>query len=701
VLAGGGARGAAHIGVLQALDEMRIPVDAIAGTSMGAVVGGLAAIGYSPEELERTILSVDWSAAFNDRPPRETLPFRRKQEDRDFFAKFELGFRGGKISLPRGIISGQALLQILERLTSDRRAPIDFDAFPIPFRAVACDLATGEAVPLASGDLAEAIRASMSVPGVFTPVEIDGRTLVDGGVVQNLPVETCRAMGVDVVIAVDLARKPRDIRGIATFIDVSGQLMSLMMERTHAEQLALLGEDDVLILPDLQISSTGFMAAVAAIEDGAAAARASAARLAHLSLSAEDYERYRRETRRPSNPPREVGEVRILNRTRLADGVLRARLGLEPGDPFDAAELDRDIRGLYGTSFFETIDSDLGPGDPADLTITATPRELGLAYLRFGAQYEDDLDGENQFNFATQLTLMPLGGYGGEWRTRAQIGQEIVLQTELYQPLDPYGVFFAEPRVGYVEDNIRFFVDGEPIAEFRAEAAVAGFDLGAQIANWGSLRAGIEYIDGTLSPREQDLVVPLPRVDFVEGSYRTLAAIDTLDEPNFPTEGVITLHEFRFVTKSLGSSENFSQYEGLAAVVGTIRALTLAPSIEYGTPIGGDPSVVSSFPLGGFLRLSGFAKDSRSGPNYLLARLLAYYSLGERTTIPLRNELYLGGSFEWGNVGDDRSNLRADELVPAGSVFIGMETLFGPAYIGYGFAEGGEQQVFISFGPVF
>jgi len=701
VLAGGGARGAAHIGVLQVLEEMRIPIDAIAGTSMGAVVGGLAAIGYAPDELERTILSVDWSEAFNDRPPRESLGFRRKEEDRDFFAKFELGFRDGGIALPRGIISGQALFQILERLTNERRAPEDFDAFPIPFRAVACDLATGEAVPIASGDLAEALRASMSVPGVFTPVELDGRTLVDGGVVQNLPVATCRAMGVDVVIAVDLVRKPRTLRGIATFIDVSGQLMGLMMERTHAEQLALLGERDIRIEPAPAISSAGFTEIESAIVAGVEAARAMAAALAPLSLGEEEYARHRLSRDLPAEPPREVGEVRVVNGTGLADSVLLARLGIDPGDPFDAERIDRRIRELYGMSVFETIDYDLGPGDPADLTITATPRELGLAYLRFGAQYEDDLDGENQFNLATQLTLMPLDGYGLEWRTRAQVGQEIRLETELYQPLDPRGILFAEPRVAYVEDNLRLFSDGEPFAEYRVEASGVGFDLGAQLWNWGELRGGIEYFDGKLTPRTRDLVIPLPRVDFVEGSYRTALAIDTLDQPNFPTKGLITAHVCRFVTESLGSDDDFSQYQGIAAFAATIGRWTLAPSIEYGTPFEGDSSAASSFQLGGFLRLSGFAQDSRAGPNFLLARLLTYVSLGERVSIPARNELFLGGSFEWGNVADERSELAADDLVPAGSVFIGMESLLGPAYLGFGFAEGGEQQVFISFGPVF
>src|SRR6266478_5738856 len=204
VLSGGGARGAAHIGVLKVLEELHVPIDAIAGTSMGAVVGGLYASGLDAHEIEAIMTSLNWQDAFRDRPPREDLTFRRKQEDQNFLVKFPLGLRGGKVLLPKGLIQGQRLNQTLRRLTLPVAHITNFDDLASPFRAVATDLETGEAVVIGSGDLTSAMRASLSAPGVFAPVEREGRLLVDGGIAENLPIDVARAMNVDILIVVDV-----------------------------------------------------------------------------------------------------------------------------------------------------------------------------------------------------------------------------------------------------------------------------------------------------------------------------------------------------------------------------------------------------------------------------------------------------------------------------------------------------------------
>ena len=204
VLSGGGARGAAHVGVLKVLEDMHVPIDAIAGTSMGAVVGGLYASGLNARQIEKLMTSINWQDAFRDRPSREDLTLRRKQEDETFLVKFPLGLRGGHVVLPRGLIQGQRLIETLRRLTLPVARISDFDQLPTPFRAVATDLETGEAVVMGSGDLTSAMRASLSGPGVFSPVEREGRLLVDGGIADNVPVDIARAMGVDVVIVVDV-----------------------------------------------------------------------------------------------------------------------------------------------------------------------------------------------------------------------------------------------------------------------------------------------------------------------------------------------------------------------------------------------------------------------------------------------------------------------------------------------------------------
>ncbi|HKM28008.1 MAG TPA: patatin-like phospholipase family protein, partial [Thiopseudomonas sp.] len=205
VLSGGAARGLTHIGVLKSLEEQGVMIDAIAGTSMGAVVGGLYAAGYTVAELEQLATELDWQQALSDAPPREDIPFRRKQDDRDFLVKQKLSFRDdGSLGLPLGVLQGQNLALLLEKLFARAGAVEDFDQLPIPFRAVAADIATGETVVFSAGHLALAVRASMSIPAVLTPVEIDGRLLVDGGISNNIPVDIARQMGVDRVIVVDI-----------------------------------------------------------------------------------------------------------------------------------------------------------------------------------------------------------------------------------------------------------------------------------------------------------------------------------------------------------------------------------------------------------------------------------------------------------------------------------------------------------------
>ncbi|MGH8721633.1 MAG: patatin-like phospholipase family protein, partial [Burkholderiales bacterium] len=293
VLSGGGARGLAHVGVLKALEELRIPVDAIAGTSMGAVVGGLYASGMTASEIDELMRGLDWSAAFRDRPARNTLNFRRKQDDREFLVRFPLGISGGDFRVPRGLIQGQRLTQLLRLETLPVAAVEDFDELPTPFRAVAADLETGARIVLASGDLTSAMRASMSAPGVFAPVEIDGRLLVDGGIVENLPVDVAKSMGVDIVIAVDVGFQPVGRKELTSALAVSNQAITIMMLRETGRQRSLLTGNDLLIapaMPDLQ--STDFAAAERTIGLGLAATRASAERLAQLSLDDAQWQDY-------------------------------------------------------------------------------------------------------------------------------------------------------------------------------------------------------------------------------------------------------------------------------------------------------------------------------------------------------------------------------------------------------------------------
>lgn len=276
VLSGGAARGLAHIGVLKALEEQGIHIDAIAGTSMGAVIGGLYASGYKIDELEKLALNIDWKLALSDAPPREDVPFRRKQDDRDFLVKQKLSFRDdGSLGLPLGVIQGQNLALLLESMFAHRSDTRDFDKLPIPFRAVATDITSGEKVVFRKGHLPQVIRASMSIPAVFAPVELDGRLLVDGGMTDNIPLDVAREMGVDIAIVVDIGTPLRSRKQLNTVVDVLNQSITLMTRRNSEEQLKALHASDVLIQPPLAAYGvTDFGRATDMIDAGYRATRA-------------------------------------------------------------------------------------------------------------------------------------------------------------------------------------------------------------------------------------------------------------------------------------------------------------------------------------------------------------------------------------------------------------------------------------------
>ncbi|MBV8876208.1 MAG: patatin-like phospholipase family protein, partial [Gammaproteobacteria bacterium] len=293
VLSGGGARGTAHIGVLKVLEQLHIPIDAVAGTSMGAVVGGLYASGLSARDIEKVMTSINWQDAFRDRPPREDLDLRRKEEDETFLVKYHFGLRDRRIVVPKGLIQGQKLTETLRRLTLPVARIADFDELPTPFRAVATDLENGESVVMGSGDLTSAMRASLSAPGVFAPVEREGRLLVDGGIADNVPVDIARSMGVDVLIVVDVGSTLLPRKQLTSAPVISNQMLAILINRNSQAQLATLGPRDVLIRPVLGDASTFDFGSVArVIAAGEKAARASTAELAALGVSEQDIEKY-------------------------------------------------------------------------------------------------------------------------------------------------------------------------------------------------------------------------------------------------------------------------------------------------------------------------------------------------------------------------------------------------------------------------
>ncbi|MFI8740359.1 patatin-like phospholipase family protein [Stutzerimonas zhaodongensis] len=700
VLSGGAARGLAHIGVLKALEEQGVQIDAIAGTSMGAVIGGLYAAGYSVDELEKLALELDWQQVLSDDPPREDIPFRRKQDDRDFLVKRKLSFRDdGSLGLPLGVIQGQNLALLLERLLVHASDIRDFDRLPIPFRAVATDIANDKKVIFRSGHLPQAIRASMSIPAVFAPVEIDGRLLVDGGMVDNVPMDVARDMGVDRLIVVDIGTPLLPREQLLTVVDVLNQSITMMTRRNSEAQLATLRPEDLLVQPMLAaFGSTDFGRAEQLIDAGYRAADALGGRLATMrSESGGNLSLSLARSAEPRTPL--ITAVRIENDSKVGDAVIRRHIRQQIGKRLDVQDLQKDMGTLYGLDYFEQVEYRIAHGKPGNtLVVTAREKRSGTDYLRLGINLSDDFRGDSAFNIGASFRKNGINELGAEWLTRLQLGDRQEFFSEFYQPLDAGSRWFVAPNLIAQAQNVEAILNNDPIAEYRLQRYGYGLSLGRQIANNGEIRFGVGQAWGEADVRVGDQ--QLPDFSFEEGYYQLRYSFDTVDDVDFPREGEDIGLTLRQYDPSLGSDRRYRQWEFRLDKAFSFGLDTLVFGGRYGRTLDDAEIVTSSFLLGGARQLSGFRQDALSGQNISLARMIYYRRMTPRSFLPLDFPLYLGASLERGRAWNN-DNAFDSGYINAGSIFIGYETPLGPLNFSYGLNDEAERALYLNLGRSF
>ena len=698
VLGGGGARGAAHIGVLRELERMHIPIDAIAGTSMGAIIGGLYASGMSVEELAQLVADMDWADAMSDEPERGDLRFRRKQDARDYPIDLDIGLERGRPKLPLGVVQGQKLDLILRNLTLPVSHIRDFDDLPIPFRAIASDIETGERYVMQRGDLALAIRASMSVPAALAPVRVDGHLLVDGGLVGNLPVDIVREMGVDVVIAVDVEFPLYAPEELQSAITISEQMLTILIRKETLRQIETLGTDDVLVRPKLgTFGSANFGDIVAAIEPGAEAARKQEARLRKLAVDEAAYSAWHAGKLAPQPPTQPLAFVRVEQNSRLSARVLESRLGVEAGDPIDADVLASEAAQLHALDVFEKVsyrlvDEDGGTG----VVFDARAKSWGPSFLNFGFTLQDDFEGATNFDLRARLTRPAVNRYGGEWRIDLRLGTEPEFLTEFYQPLRSDSRLFVAPYLDLDQANFNVFAERDIVARLRVTEAVAGIDAGAEIGNFGEFRLGAFRGRGKSSVTIGDPAIPSP--DFDTGGLRALLRFDTLDKPWFPGKGVRADIEWRQSHKALGGDDRYDLVDLSVEAVRTRGKSTVGVGLDFQTTLSFDGAVQDLFRLGGFQRLSGYERGAISGPHAAVAKLLWYRRIGESPGGLFDAPVYLGASLEAGNVWQERRDMSVSSAVLHGSLFVGMDSYLGPMFFAFGAGEGGLTNFYLFIG---
>jgi len=701
VLGGGGARGAAHIGVLQELERLRVPIDAIAGTSMGAIVGGLYASGKTPAELETLVSTIDWADAFVDTAKREDLSFRRKQDDAAYPANLELGLRNGSLQIPKGLIQGQKLQLILREQLHHVSTIENFDELPTPFRAVASDIETGEPYVMSHGDLALAARASMSAPGIFAPVVVAGHTLVDGGLVGNVPVEAISDMDVDIIIAVDVEFPLYEPEELHSALAITEQMLTILIRKETQRQLAKLGDQDVLIRPELgEYPSTNFAQIAAVIEPGRLAVAAMTERLSRFSVSEQEYEKYLTERTVAPVQAATIDFVRVIDDGRLSQSVLQARLKTAPGDSIDQQRLAEDVERLYGLNTYEHVGYRLvQDGDSTGVEFHTRAKSWGPNFLKFGLALEDDFEGSTLFNVAARLTTTGINSLGAEWRNDIQLGTNPRFDSEFYQPLSFDSRYFLAPRLELEQRNFNVFAGADSIARYRVSEAELGFDLGRTLGRWGEVRVGAFRGVGEARVKVGDPA--LTNIDFDQGGFVASIGVDTLDDAQIPGRGTRANLEWQMSRPGLGADNDFDTV--LANIDkawswGEDDRNTMQLGLEYATTIESASLVQDFFTLGGFLRLSGLERGAISGPHTGLARLVYYRDVSEATGSVFDMPFYIGGSVEAGNAWQNRSDIGLDSLIVNGSIFAGFDTYLGQLFLAAGFSEAGESSFYLFLG---
>ncbi len=708
VLSGGGARGMAHIGVLKILEDLKIPVDCIAGTSMGAIVGGLYASGMTALEIDATMRSLDWQEAFHDAPPRQDLAFRRKQDDRNFLVRLPLGLKHREILLPKGFIQGQKLQETLRQLTLPFSNGTDFDLLPTPFRAVATDLETGNAVVMDKGDLAIAMRASMSAPGVFAPVELNGRLLVDGGLAENLPVSVARAMHADILIVSDVSFQLQPRAALDSALSISNQMLAILVRKDSDRQRASLTSQDILIEPNLGSAPvTDFTSPSAVIARGADAAREAISKLSAYAVGDGAYRDYlaRRAAREPGLPP--IKFVRVDEQSKRYEKTILAEMQPLVGKPLDLDQTSKRITELYGLGNFETLDYALveqgqGTDQESGIEVRARRKSWGPNYLRFGLNLEDDFQGNSRYNAAVRFVLTEINDLGAENLTDLQIGSDPKIVSEFYQPLNASRTWFVAPSVRVEARDLPIYSKNLLVADFRDREAEADLDVGRNLGNWGEIRAGLHRTNGLTRVRLGDPT--LVEQEYNNGEYFFKFSYDRLDNVHFPREGQTFSLQWDANRTNLGADVASDKATADWLVAGSRGRNTVLLWTSAGTTLDGDykPNALPEFySLGGFFNLSGLATNSLIGPHYAIARAIYFRKIGRGGEGFFEFPAYLGMSFEVGNTWRHRGDINFGSAHKDASVFVAFDTFLGPVYLGSGYDTSGSAAFYLFLGRTF
>lgn len=700
VLAGGGALGMAHVGVLRVLEENRIPISYVAGTSMGSIVGGAYATGQTVDAMERTLIDSNWDEVFSDAVQRDKLPYRSKAgRNREIYGDTKLSINDGKLVTPFGVVQGQRLLPVLQELYHNAPpAPADFNSFRIPLRVVAADIETGQAVVISRGDLATAVRASMSVPGVFAPVEMDNRLLVDGGIVNNLPMDVVRGMGADRLIVVELNADLMKRADLQSPLSIGGQIISLLLAQNSAIQKKTLTTKDILIEPELKgYTAVDFGKARELIDLGEKAAREVVKQLKHLSVSEAEYARFKAERERPATDPR-IQFVHVHTDKAGAQKDLEKIVSLKAGQPLDRDQLAREVEAIYDTGEYASVRYDIVEKDgQTGVEISAKRKEWLDDYFRFGAQLQDDFKGETNYTLGGAYRVNDLTPQGGWAQGEVLVGFSPKVSGEFYQPLYEGSDYFIAPRFDISRQTIYPTQNGEIVAEYNRQQELIAGGFGRQFGRSGEILT--EYRRAAADINRHIGSPDLPETSYQIGEVAATVVWDSQDNPDFPTTGMFARVGYLDSNEGLGSSDNFQQFTGGITKPFTRGRNTLLLNGDFGQTEGNLP-VYRSYVFGGMFNFSGLTQNSLFASDYRVARVNLFRKFDEVGSALLGLGFFVGGTVEYGAFYNDNPSIADQQGLFGGSTYLGVDTPILPLYVGLGFAEEGERSFYLAMGRI-
>jgi len=697
-LSGGGALGLTEIGVIQWMEENHIPVDRIAGTSMGSIIGSMYATGMSPEEIRKFAEKINWDQAFSSEPGYSELSFRRKQDRRDFLVAARLGLKNG-LKGPNGLNSGQAAGLFLDRIAFPKSNIANFDDLPIPFRCVATDMQSGEAIVLHDGNLANAVRASMAIPGVFTPVELNGRVLADGGMVQNIPVETVRDMGADSIIAIELHYPPGDVGQLSTLVGVLSRAIDVMITQNERRSLALA---QAKVRVDMQgFAITDYDRVDELVELGyKTAASQSAELLPYAIADPSEWQRYLEERNARRQAPAKPEKIVVTGADSDTNSRIQQRLQRRLPPPIDLSALETQLTRLAGEGQFDRLGYEgfTQNGVPA-VRVTAHEKTYGPPFIDLAVNVQGSGVAAFDFSAGTRVTFMDLFHRGGEWRSDLLFGSSDLAATEYYQPLwqSPFFVapyFFASK---YARNSFRGLTR---IAVFGDERAGGGFDVGFNSGRRSEFRIGYQLFEGKLAPLIG--AAGLPIVHGSTGEFRARFVWDGQDSPSVPSRGTRAVATLWRVLQSPDLAKPITQLDlQSSSFVPVGDKTSLFMGISGGTTVEGAAGPFQIFALGGPFRLGAYLPDEFLGNHY------AYTSLGFRRELYrmpqlVGKKIYWGGWYEAGSAFGTRAG-DPGPIVVRGTFNLGViaDTIVGPIALAGSISPTGQSRVNFSIGRLF